>query len=156
MKVVEEYCWTVDAKTLEIVTDQFVLKCKDFIEQLEVYKGLTINTYKGPKSNPELADDLVAIHESFKNIAGHFEALDYLMRFRQRRDAARWSVIVRENGDRLRRARKTWTDLKKRYKKFFEDWQMCYLSTYCKNCREYHLCPDDLGIPRWKFLNKTK
>jgi hypothetical protein len=130
-----------------------VLKCKDLIKQLEVYKGLTINTYKGPKSNPELADDLVAIHERFKDIAGKFEAFDYLMRFRQRRDAANWSVIVRENRDCLRGVKQTWAELKRKYRKFFNDWQMCYLSTYCKNCREYHLCPDNLGIPRWKFLN---
>jgi hypothetical protein len=82
MKVVEEYCWTVGTKKLEILTDQFLLQSL------------------------------------------------------------------------LRRARKMWADLKRKYKKFFEDWQMCYLNTYCKNCREYHLCPDDLGIPRWKFLNK--
>jgi hypothetical protein len=153
MKEVEKYCWTVDTKKLEILTRQFVLKCKDLIKQLEVYKGLTINTYKGPKSNPELADDLVAIYERFKDIAGKFEAFDYLMRFRQRRDAANWSVIVRENRDCLRGVKQTWAELKRKYRKFFNDWQMCYLSTYCKNCREYHLCPDNLGIPRWKFLN---
>jgi hypothetical protein len=131
----------------------FLNEMDAFIQKLEERKGQTINNYKGGKSNMELAAELEDIHSNFKEVAGKFRVIDFVMRVRQKKDADNWSEIVRENRLLLLQARRTWTKLKRLYKKFYHDWQMDCLATYCKDCRFYHICPYDLGTPRWKFLN---
>jgi hypothetical protein len=131
---------------------KFLNEMDAFIGTLEERKGQTINNYKGGKSNMELAKELEDTHSKFRKVAGLFKVLDAVMRVRQKKDAANWSEIVRKNRPLLLQARRTWTKLKRLYKKFYHDWQMDCLGTYCMHCRFYHICPNDLGTPRWQFL----